>query len=729
MRYMLIDGQGNFGSIDGDAPAAMRYTEARLAKMAEELLTDIDKNTVDFVDNFDGSLQEPTVLPARLPNLLLNGATGIAVGMATNIPPHNLVELANAISFLVDEFDRLDEITAEELMRFVPGPDFPTGGMIVGGEGIKQAYSTGKGRIVVRAMAHIEDMSGSRHRIVITELPYMVNKSALIERIAELAREGRLDDVSDLRDESDRRGMSIVVELKRGAQPKKVLNQLFKYTALQSTFGVQLLALVNGEPRLLSLKRALHIYIDHRRDVIARRSTFELEKARARAHILDGLLLALANLDEVIKTIRQSADADEAKVRLVKGFKLSELQAQAILDMQLRRLAALEREKIQEEHRQIKERIAFLEDLLAHPKKILGLIKTELGELVEAYGDPRRTRLAIEASEEFSESDLVPDEAALISITERGYVKRVAAKAFRTQGRGGRGVTGHSMRGEDEIHMLFPARTLDTVLFFSDRGKVYSEKAYQIPDADRTDRGIPMVNILAVEADETITAAVAVPDFSAASFCTMATRKGKIKRVALSEFASVRPSGLIAMGLDKGDTLGWVGLTSGYDDVILVTQLGQAVRFHEQKVRSMGRPAAGMRAITLKPGDAVASMGVVDPQADLLVVSANGFGKRTPLKEYPSKGRGTSGIVTLSREKLDVTGAVVAAMVVHVEDDLTIISTGGILLRTKVRQVKQAGRSTMGVHVIGLKEGDTVASVARIAARDLKLAGVEDETA
>jgi DNA gyrase subunit A len=727
MRYMLIDGQGNFGSIDGDAPAAMRYTEARLAKMAEELLTDIDKNTVDFVDNFDGSLQEPIVLPARLPNLLLNGATGIAVGMATNIPPHNLVELAQAIGFLVDEYDRLDEITAEELMHFVPGPDFPTGGMIVGGEGIKQAYSTGKGRIVVRAMAHIEEMSGSRHRIVITEIPYMVNKSALVERIAELAHEGRLDDISDLRDESDRRGLSIVVELKRGAQPKKVLNQLFKYTALQSTFGVQLLALVNGEPRMLSLKRALQIYLEHRRDVISRRSTFELEKARARAHILDGLLVALANLDEVIKTIRQSSDADEAKARLMKQFKLSELQAQAILDMQLRRLAALEREKIQEEHRQVAERIGYLEDLLAHPKKILALIKTELGELVEAYGDPRRTRLAIEASEEFSESDLVPDEAALISITERGYVKRVAAKAFRTQGRGGRGVTGHSMRGEDEMHMLFPARTLDTVLFFSDHGKVYSEKAYQIPDADRTDRGIPMVNILAVEADETITASVAVPDFSAANFCTMATRKGKIKRVALSEFASVRPSGLIAISLEKGDTLGWVGLTSGYDDVILVTQLGQAVRFHEQKVRPMGRPASGMRAITLKPGDSVASMDVVDPQADLLVVTANGFGKRTPLKEYPSKGRGTSGVLTLSKDKLDVTGAIVAAGVVHAEDDLTIISTSGILLRTKVKQVKQAGRATMGVHVIGLKEGDTVASVARIAARDLKLAGVEEE--
>jgi DNA gyrase subunit A len=659
--------------------------------------------------------------------LLLNGATGIAVGMATNIPPHNLVELANAIGFLVDEYDRLDDITAEELMRFIPGPDFPTGGMIVGGEGIKQAYSTGKGRIVVRAMAHIEEMSGSRHRIVVTELPYMVNKAGLIERIAELAREGRLDDISDLRDESDRRGLSIVVELKRGAQPKKVLNQLFKYTALQSSFGVQLLALVNGEPRLLSLKRALQIYLEHRREVIARRSTFELEKARARAHILDGLLIALANLDEVIKTIRQSADADQAKDRLVKRFKLSELQAQASLDMQLRRQAALEREKIQDEALQVAERISYLEDLLAHPKKILALIKTELGELVEAFGDPRRTRLAVEASEEFSEADLVPDEAVLVSITERGYVKRVAAKAFRRQGRGGRGVTGHSMRGEDEMNMLFPARTLDTVLFFSDRGKVYSEKAYQIPDADRTDRGIPMVNILAVEADETITAAVAVPDFSAANFCTMATRKGKIKRVALSEFASVRPSGLIAISLEKGDTLGWVGLTSGYDDVILVTQLGQAVRFHESKVRPMGRPAGGMRAITLKQGDGVASMDVVDPQADLLVVTANGFGKRTLLKEYPSKGRGTTGVLTLSKDKLDVTGAIVAAGVVHAEDDLTIISTSGILLRTKVKQVKQAGRATMGVHVIGLKEGDTVASVARIAARDLKLAGVEEE--
>ncbi len=728
MRYMLVDGQGNFGSIDGDAPAAMRYTEARLARTAEELLADIERNTVDFIDNFDGSLQEPVVLPARLPNLLLNGATGIAVGMATNIPPHNLVELSNAINFMVDEYDRLDEVSVDELMRFIPGPDFPTGGLIVGVEGIKQAYSTGKGRIVMRAVAHIEEMSGSRHRIAITEIPYQVNKTSLIERIAELAREGRLDDVSDLRDESDRRGLSIIVELKRGAQPKKVLNQLFKYTALQSTFGVQLLALVGGEPRLLSLKRALQIFIEHRREVIARRTLFELDKARARAHILDGLLIALANLDAVIKTIRESRDADVAKERLMSRFKLSELQAQAILEMQLRRLAALEREKIQEEHRQVVERIAFLEDLLANPHKILEVIKTELGEEVERFGDPRRTRIAADASEEFSEADLVPDEAVLISITDRGYVKRVAAKAFKRQGRGGRGVTGVSMRGEDEVTMLFPARTLDTVLFFTDRGKVYSEKAYQIPDADRTGRGIPMVNILSIAPDETVTAAVTVTDFAAASYCTMATRKGKIKRVALSEFASVRPSGLIAIGLEENDVLGWVALTSGYDDIILVTRNGYAVRYHEQKVRPMGRPAAGVRAVALRSGDQVAGMDVVDPTGDLLVVTAAGFGKRTPVSEYPVKGRGTAGVLTLAKDKLVVTGPIVDAMVVQVEDDLTIISSGGILLRTKIKQVKRAGRPTMGVHVIDLREGEVVASVARIAAKDLQLAGVGEET-
>ena len=726
MRYPLVDPQGNFGSIDGDPPAAMRYTEARLARTAEELLQDIDMNTVDFVDNFDSALQEPVVLPARLPNLLLNGASGIAVGMATNIPPHNLGELAGAINYLVDNYERSDNVTVDDLMKFVQGPDFPTGGMIIGSDGILQAYSTGKGRIVARGIANIEETTRNRHRIVVTEIPFQVNKTSLIERIAELVRDGRLDDISDLRDESDRRGLSIVLELKRGAQPKKVVNQLFKFTQLQTTFGVQLLALVGGEPRLLSLKRALMVYIEHRRTVITRRSQFELEKARARAHILDGLIIALANLDEVISTIRKAADADKAKTTLMKRFKLSDLQAQAILDLQLRRLAALERKNIQKEHKEVMERIGYLEDLLAHPKKVLGLIKQDLKDVVTKYGDLRRTRIAPDASEEFREEDLVADERVLISITEKGYVKRVPAKTYRSQGRGGRGVQGHGVRGEDEVNMLVPAGTLDTLLFFSDRGKVYSEKAYQIPDADRTARGIPMVNILALQAGEVITAAVPVPDFSAASYCTMATRSGRIKRVALSEFAAVRPSGLIAIALNKGDVLGWVRLTSGKNDIILVTRAGQALRYSEKLVRAMGRPAAGVRAISLGKGDIVTSMDVVDPKADLLTVTVKGFGKRTPLKDYPTKGRATKGVLTLSRDKFKLTGPIAAAKVVDAEDDLTIISSGGIVLRTKVKQIKRAGRATMGTRVMNLKEDDTVATVARIAAKDLEEAGVTD---
>ncbi len=728
MRYMLVDGQGNFGSIDGDPPAAMRYTEARMGPLASELLVDIEKETVDFVDNFDASLQEPVVLPARLPNLLLNGSAGIAVGMATNIPPHNLGELASAISFMVDNYEKVDDIAFDELMSFIPGPDFPTGGMIVGNEGIKQAYSTGRGRIVVRGVAHIEEMSGNRFRIVVTEIPYQVNKTTLIERIAELVRSGKLGDISDLRDESDRRGLSIVIELKRGAQPKKVLNQLYKYTQLQTTFGVQLLALVDNEPRLLPLKRALLVYIDHRRVVITRRSEFELAKAKARAHILEGLLIALKNLDEVIDTIRKSPDADKAKERLMKRFELSDLQAQAILDMQLRRLAALERKKIEDEHKEVMKTIAYLEDLLAHPKKILGLIKDDLKELTEKYGDPRRTHISPDASEEFSEEDLIPDEAVLISITQRGYVKRVLAKTYRHQGRGGRGVQGHSLKDEDEVLMLIPARTLDTVLFFSDRGKVYSEKAYQIPDADRTAKGIPVVNILALDADESITAAVVVPDFEAANYCTMATRKGKIKRVKLSEFASVRPSGLIAMGLAKDDVLGWVQLTSGRNQIIMVTEKGQSLRFQESQVRAMGRPAMGVKAMNLKKGDYVAGMNVVVSNEDLLVVMENGYGKRTPLKDYPTQNRGGMGVLTLSRSKLKQTGLIAAARVVNEDDDLTIISSGGIILRTKVKQIAKTGRATMGVHVIDLKQGETVGSVAKFSAKELKQAGVEEET-
>jgi DNA gyrase subunit A len=727
MRYPLVDGQGNFGSIDGDAPAAMRYTEARLARMAEEMLADIDRNTVDFMDNFDGSLQEPVVLPSRLPNLLLNGSSGIAVGMATNIPPHNLRELAAAIIYLIENYEQIEDIPTENLLKYLPGPDFPTGGVIVGSEGILQAYSTGRGRIVLRGLAHIEEMGSNRHRIVITEIPYQLNKTSLLERIADLARSGKLDDVSDLRDESDRRGMSIIVELKRGAQPKKVLNQLFKYTPLQSTFGVQLLALVDDEPRLLSLKRALQIFIDHRRLVITRRSEYDLQKARDRAHILEGLLIALANLDEVIRTIRQSADADEAKERLMTRFNLSERQAQAILDMQLRRLAALERQKIEDEQRQTLERIAYLEDLLANPKKILAVIEDDLAELVESYGDERRTHIAVEASEDFSEEDLVSDEAILISITERGYVKRVMAKAFRAQARGGRGVTGHSTKDEDEVLMMLPARTLHTVLFFSDKGKVYSEKAYQIPDADRTARGIPIVNVLALNADETITAAVSVPDFGTPGYFTMATRKGRIKRVELSEFASVRPSGLIAINLDHDDQLGWVRLTRGTDDILLVTERGQALRFPETDVRAMGRAAAGVNGIRLKKGDFVASMEVAESEGDLLVVTTQGYGKRTPLQEYPSKSRATGGVLTIDKNALRKVGLISAARVVQAADHLTIISSGGVVLRTKVKEISESSRATRGVKLMNLQNGDNVASIARIAYADLRSVGAAQE--
>ena len=722
MRYPLVDGQGNFGSIDGDAPAAMRYTEARLARIAEDMLADIDKNTVDFTDNFDGSLQEPVVLPSRLPNLLLNGSSGIAVGMATNIPPHNLRELAAAIHYLIDNYERIDDIPVEDLLQRMPGPDFPTGGVIVGSEGILQAYITGRGRIVLRGLAHIEEMGGNRHRIVITEIPFQLNKTSLIERIADLARSGKLGDISDLRDESDRRGMSVIIELRRGAQPKKVLNQLYKYTPLQSTFGVQLLALVDGEPRLLSLKRALQIFVEHRVQVVTRRSQFELTKARERAHILAGLLIALANLDAVIQTIRQSPDAETAKERLIERFNLSERQAQAILDMQLRRLAALERQRIEDEQRETLERIIFLEDLLANPRKILDVIQEDLTEMAEKYGDERRTHIAHEAKENLRDEDLVPDEAALISITQRGYVKRVAAKVFRAQGRGGRGVTGHATKDEDAVLMLFPARTLDTVLFFSDSGKVYSEKAYQIPDAERTSKGIPIVNVLSLEADESITAAVAVSLFDPSHYCMMATRKGRVKRMSLAELSSVRPSGLIAINLEEGDELGWVRLTDGEDEIILVTERGKALLFSEQEVRSMGRTAAGVIGIRLGKGDYVTCMEVVEPNGDLALVTTRGYGKRTPLSEYPAKGRASSGVLTIAKHAIEKIGPISAGRVVQEADDLTMISSNGVVLRTSVKDIPQSGRVTRGVRLMNLRGEDSLASLARVADADLRIA-------
>ncbi|MCL4258319.1 MAG: DNA gyrase subunit A [Anaerolineales bacterium] len=725
MRYMLIAGQGNFGSIGGDPPAAMRYTEARLHPMAEELLADIDKDTVNFTDNFDSSLKEPVVLPSRLPNLLLNGSSGIAVGMATNIPPHNLGELVGALQYMIDRYDKMDDITTEDLRRFVKGPDFPTGAIIVGEEGIRDLYSKGKGQLIVRAKAHIEEGRRGRMRIVISAIPYQVNMTNLIERIAELVREGRLEGIADMRDESDRQGLSIVLELKAGAQPKMVLNRLYKYTPLQSSFAAQILALVDGEPRLLSLKRALQIFLDHRQEVITRRSKYELEKAQARAHILEGLLTALANIDDIIDTIRKAKDTEIAKERLMTRFKLSDKQAVAILDMQLRRLAALERQKIEDEYKQIKERIAYLKDLLKSPKKILGLIRDDLGELGQAYGDERRTAVDGEGKGDVSEESLVADEATLVSITSQGYVKRVAAKAFRAQGRGGSGVKGHATKNEDEVVLLVPARTLDTILFFSNRGKVYSEKAYRIPEADRTARGTPIVNILNVGQTETITAAVAVPNFQTAEFCIMATRDGKIKRMALNEFEAVRPSGLICINLEKDDQLGWAGLVGAKDHIILVSRNGQALRFSVDKVRPMGRQAGGLRAIKMKADDQLASMEVVEPNADLLVISTYGYGKRTPLTQYPAKGRGTSGVLTTDVKAFKDIGPIAAARVVQKEDEVTIISSAGVVLRTAVNAIREASRATRGVRIMQVGKEDSIATLARIPVTNIAAVATE----
>jgi DNA gyrase subunit A len=716
MRYPMVDGQGNFGSIDGDSPAAMRYTEARLSQIAEEMLVDLNKETVDFIDNFDGSLQEPEVLPARLPNLLLNGSAGIAVGMATNVPPHNLVELVEALNHLIDRYDEMDDVSVETLMEYLPGPDFPTGGMIIGDEGIRQAYSTGRGRIIMRGTATIEERKGDKFVITITEIPYQLNKTTLIERIAELVREDRLDSISDMRDESDRNGMRIVIELKRGAQPKRVLNQLYKYTPLQSTFGAQILALVNDEPRLLPLKRALQFYLEHRQDVITRRTQYNLNKAKNRVHILEGLLIALANLDDVIQTIRESEDADIAKERLMSRFKLSELQAQAILDMQLRRLAALERQKIMDEHKEVMAEIAYLEDLLAHPKKILEIIRTDLNEIAEKYGDDRRTVIAPDASSDLSEESLVKKEDVLVSLTRKGYVKRVSETTYRSQGRGGRGVIGQSMRDEDEVQFFLRCHTLSTLLFFTDKGKVYSEKVWQLPDESRTGRGISIVNVININPDEKITAVLPVADFEEADYCTMATRSGRVKRVELAEFESVRPSGLIAITLDEDDHLGWVCLTSGEDEIILVTRNGQALRFSEELIRPMGRQAMGVIGIRTRVGDQLAAMEVLEPEGDLLVVTEKGLGKRTSLTEYSPKGRATMGMATIDKRALKKIGKIAEARVVQKEDEISLISSNGIVIRIPVADISSQGRSTRGVSIMSLEDGDVVAAMARIPA-------------
>ncbi len=713
MRYPLVDGQGNFGSIDGDNPAAMRYTEARMASIASEMLVDIERDTVNWEDNFDGSLQEPGVLPARIPNMLLNGSNGIAVGMATNIPPHNLAELCDATIYLIDHFDNPDDITIEDLMRFVKGPDFPTGAVVLGGEELIQAYATGRGTITMRAVAEIEETRGNRHRIVVSEIPYQVNKANLIIRIAELVKAGRLQDISDLRDESDRNGLSIVIELKRGAQPKRVLNQLYKYTALQSNFGMNMMALLDGSPRLMPLKVALRVFVEHRQEVITRRTQYDLEKAKQRAHILEGLRIALDRVDEIIQTIRQSDSVEDARDQLTANFGLSEAQAQAILDMQLRRLAALERQKIEDEYQEVIQTIAYLEDLLANPNKILGLIKEELQTIRDKYGDKRRTQIIAAGFSNINEEDLIKSEEVLITITRNGYIKRVPSKTYRSQGRGGRGVTGIITREEDNVIFLFAANTHDTILYFSDRGKVYSEKAWRIPDAARTAKGIPLVNLINIDPDERITAVVAVSSFDEAKYLTMVTRGGRIKRTDVKAFESVRPSGLIAIGLEEGDALYWVKPTLGHNDLILVTRLGRALRFKETEARVMGRAAMGVNAIKLRKGDDVAGMAVTteENEGDLLVITAKGMGKRTPLSEYASRSRYGSGIRTLSKS-IRVTGPIVGVRTVKGDEDITIVSSEGKMIRTQVKHIPCLSRVTRGARIMNLREGDTVASIA-----------------
>lgn len=721
LRYPLVDGQGNFGSIDGDSPAAMRYTEARMARLAGEMLVDIGKDTVDWQDNFDASLKEPTVLPSRIPNLLLNGTSGIAVGMATNIPPHNLSELCDAIIYLIDHFATFDDVTVEDLMQFVKGPDFPTGAQVLGGDELIHAYATGRGAMTMRAVAEIQEMKGNRHRIEITEIPYQVNKANLIIRIAELVKDGRLKDISDLRDESDRDGMSIIVELKRGAQPKKVLNQLYKYTPLQSNFGMNMLALLDGEPRLMSLKTALRVFIEHRQDVVTRRARFDLDKARQRAHILDGLRIALNHLDEVIRTIRQSESAEDARAQLMSRFALSEAQAQAILDMQLRRLAALERQKIEDEYAEVMKTIAYLEDLLLNPHKILEVVREDVEDIKTTYGDPRRTKIVAGTVGELNEEDLIKDEEILITITRQGYIKRVNSEAFKRQARGGKGVTGMTTRDEDDVSFLFAAGTHDTILYFSDKGKVYSEKAWRVPVASRTAKGIFLVNLINMHPDEKITATVAVSSFEKAQYLTMVTRQARIKRCDLKEFAAVRPSGLIAINLDENDELGWVKLTRGDDELILASRLGQSIRFAETDVRPMGRSAGGVMAMRLSEDDELAGMDVVQPEADLLVVTAKGLGKRTPLAEYTCQIRYGSGVRTLSKA-FEITGPIVDMQIVRGDEDITLISSDGKMIRTKVSEIPQMGRMTRGAIIMRLAEGDTVASVAILSA-----AGAEEE--
>ncbi len=723
LRYPLVDGQGNFGSIDGDPAAAYRYTEARMAQIADEMLADIEKETVDFADNFDGRLREPMILPARLPNLLVNGSSGIAVGMATNIPPHNLVEICDAAIALIDN----PELTVDELCEIVTGPDFPTGATIfryedvrnsITGErerqdAIRHMYATGRGRVIMRGQVAFEEIRPGRMALVITELPYQVNKTTLIEKMADMVSGKKITDVSDIRDESDRNGMRIVVEIKRDGSPHTVMQQLFKHTSLQTSFSANMLALVDGQPMTLGLKRMLEHYIAYRREVIRRRTEFDLARAQERAHILEGLKIALDNLDEVIATIRAAADVEAARSALMTRFGLSEAQANAILEMQLRRLAALERKKIEDEYESIIRLIAELEDLLGNPRKMLIVITDELGELKRKYGDERKTRIKADANRELTEEDLITAEDVVVTLSQRGYIKRQQIGTFRSQRRGGRGKLAMLTREEDAVRHLLVANTHDNILFFTNRGRVFITKVHTLPEATRQAKGLPIINLpgVQVESGEYVSSIISLPLFEPQHYLLMATSRGMVKKTSLAEYAKIRANGLIAINLLDGDELRWVGITDGQSDIILATRKGQAARFHEAEVRSMGRDTRGVTGIRLRPGDEVIGMEVVDPGQELLVVTEQGYGKRTPFSEFPVKHRATGGVIANSLNP-DTGDVAAIRMVGRDEEEMMLITEEGTILRTIVASVNRYRRSSRGVTVMKPGAGDRIVAIA-----------------
>ena len=706
MRYMLVDGHGNFGSIDGDAAAAMRYTEARLSKIAMELLRDINKETIDFQPNYDGEEHEPVVLPSRFPNLLVNGVSGIAVGMATNIPPHNLGEVIDGIQHLIE----FPDATSMDLMTFIKGPDFPTGGYIIGREGIRSAYNTGRGSVTMRAKVNIEDHNG-KARIIVYELPYQVNKARLVQNIAELVREKRIDGITDLRDESDRNGMRMVIELRRDVNPNVVLNNLYKHTAMQSNFGINMLALVNNQPQILSLKETLYHYLEHQKSVIRRRTEYELRKAEARAHILEGLRIALDHLDRVIALIRGSRTTEEARSGLMEQFGLSVEQAQAILDMRLQRLTGLEREKIEEEYQELMKKINEYKAILADEQLILAIISEELKEIRDKYADERRSEITI-GEESILDEDLIPQEDVIITISHTGYIKRLPVHTYKAQKRGGKGVIGMDTKESDFVEHLFVSNTHHYLMFFTDKGKAYRLKAYEIPDLSRTARGTPIINLIQIEQGEKISAVIPVEDFNAAQNLFFATEQGIVKKTPLEDYSNIRKVGLIAIGLREDDKLIGVRLTDGNKEIVMGTKDGMSIRFPEGDVRPMGRSATGVKGIQLSEGDVVIDMDIIDPSSSVLIVTSKGYGKRTPVEDYRIQTRGGKGIKTLNITAKN--GPVVGLKVVEADEDLMIITSQGTIIRMSIDGISEMGRNTQGVRLINIKDDDEVSTVTRV---------------